>query len=151
LRDSSRDEVVVDLESIDVRGRRLQVSSDPETVGADGQKDGVGTNKRTGKFVGGGAILGTIIGAIAGGGKGAAIGAASGAGAGAVGQTVTRGGSVRLPAESVITFRLDRDLELRDARDDGYDRDGHHYHRYDRDPNYDRNQTDDRDLDRNRR
>ena len=35
-------------------------------------RDGVGVNKRTGTFAGGGAAVGAIIGAIAGGGKGAA-------------------------------------------------------------------------------
>jgi hypothetical protein len=73
-------------------------------------------------------VIGAIVGAIAGGGKGAAIGAASGAGAGAVGQTVTRGRNVRLPAESLITFRLDRGLNV--AIDRGTMRDGHHYHGY---------------------
>jgi len=129
LRDSTSHEIVLDLESIEVRGRRYVVNAETENVEARDGKQGVGTNKRTGKYVGGGAILGSIIGAIAGGGKGAAIGAAAGAGAGAVGQTVTRGGNVRLPAESLITFRLDRALRVGGA-DDGYDRNGHHYHRY---------------------
>jgi outer membrane lipoprotein SlyB len=61
--------------------------------------------------VGGGAALGAIIGAIAGGGKGAAIGAASGAGAGAGTQIFTRG-SVKVPAESVLTFQLEAPLRL---------------------------------------
>ncbi len=135
MRDASSSDIVVDLESVDVNGRRYTVSSPPETVSNDNsveRKEGVGANQRTGKYVGGGAIIGSIIGAIAGGGKGAAIGAANGAGAGAVGQTVTRGGSVALPSESLLTFRLDRPLMVGSA-DDGYTRDGAHYHRYDRD------------------
>lgn len=139
LRNSGRDEVVLDLESVDVRGQRYSVSTEDQSVGVAGnEKEGVGANRRTGKYVGGGAVLGTIIGAIAGGGKGAAIGAAAGAGAGAVGQTVTRGGNVRVPAESVVTFRLDRDLRV-GVRDEGYDRDGYHYHRYPADDAYPRN------------
>jgi outer membrane lipoprotein SlyB len=102
---------VLDLESITVNGERLSVVSTPERVPAESGKEGVGANKRTGKYVGGGAI-GAIIGAVAGGGKGAAIGAATGAGAGAVGQTVTRGHKVRLPVESLISFRLDRELNV---------------------------------------
>jgi len=130
LRDADKDEVVLDLESIDVHGQRYVVSTENESVaGVGGEKQGVGANRRTGKYVGGGAVIGSIIGAIAGGGKGAAIGAAVGAGAGAAGQTVTRGGSVRLPAESLITFRLDRDLRV-GGRDEGHDRNGYHYHRY---------------------
>jgi hypothetical protein len=139
LRNSTRDEVVLDLESVDVHGQRYAVSTENESVQAGGsEKQGVGANRRTGKYVGGGAVIGSIIGAIAGGGKGAAIGAAAGAGAGAVGQTVTRGGNVRVPAESVITFRLDRDLRV-GIRDDGYDRNGYHYHRYSTDDSYPQN------------
>jgi hypothetical protein len=131
MRDASSSDIVVDLESISVNGRRYAVSTPSEAISSEGQrKEGVGINERTGKYVGGGALLGTIIGAIAGGGKGAAIGAAAGAGAGAVGQTVTRGGRVQLPAESLLTFRLDRPLTV-DVADNGYLRDGRHYHRYD--------------------
>ena len=140
LRNSTRDEVVLDLESVDVHGQRYGVSTENESVQADSrEKQGVGANRRTGKYVGGGAVIGSIIGAIAGGGKGAAIGAAAGAGAGAVGQTVTRGGNVRLPAESLITFRLDRDLRV-GIRDEGYDRDGYHYHRYSNEDSYSHNE-----------
>ena len=136
LRNSTRDELVLDLESVDVHGQRYAVSTENESVQAGGsEKQGVGANRRTGKYVGGGAVIGSIIGAIAGGGKGAAIGAAAGAGAGAVGQTVTRGGNVRVPAESLITFRLDRDLRV-GIRDEGYDRNGYHYHRYSNDDSY---------------
>jgi hypothetical protein len=129
MRDAENDQIVVDLESVNVNGRRYAVSSSSETLSSEGQrKEGIGANERTGKYVGGGALLGTIIGAIAGGGKGAAIGAAAGAGAGAVGQTVTRGGRVQLPAESLITFRLDRALSV-SGNDTGYMREGRHYHR----------------------
>jgi hypothetical protein len=128
MREASESDIVVDLESVEVDGRRYMVDSASEAVGsADNTREGVGANRRTGKYVGGGAIIGSIIGAIAGGGKGAAIGAATGAGAGAVGQTVTRGGSVKLPAESLLTFRLDRALVVGDNHR-GYMREGRHYH-----------------------
>jgi hypothetical protein len=134
MRDASDSDIVVDLESVTVNGERYVVNAGSETVSATSEerREGVGANERTGKYVGGGAIVGSIIGAIVGGGKGAAIGAATGAGAGAATQTVTRGGSVRLPSESVLTFRLDRPLRVGSA-DDGYMREGRHYHRYDRD------------------
>lgn len=139
LRDVASDSVVLDLESVRVNGRRYVVSASDQSVDTEGhRKEGVGANRRTGKYVGGGAVLGTIIGAIAGGGRGAAIGAAAGAGAGAVGQTVTRGRNFRLPAESLVTFRLDQPLMV-GGTDDGYTRDGYHYHRRDR---YDRNDAD---------
>jgi hypothetical protein len=101
-------DLVLDLQSLTVGGRPYEVET--ASVSEKG-KDGVGANKRTGKFVGGGAALGAIIGAIAGGGKGAAIGAASGAGAGAGTQIFTRG-SVKVPAESVLTFQLEAPLRL---------------------------------------
>lgn len=121
-------EMSVDLESITLHDRRYMVAA---SAYDRARHTGVGENKRTGEYVGGGAVLGTIIGAIAGGGKGAAIGAVAGAGAGAGGQVLTRGKAVRIPAESVLTFRLEQPLDLgRGAweRDNGYDRNGNHYH-----------------------
>ena len=104
-------DLTLDVESITVEGRRYQVSTVDQEL--DNQRQGIGGNRRTGEFVGGGAVLGAIIGAIAGGGQGAAIGAGAGAGAGALTQIVTRGKEVRVPAESVLRFRLDRPLRLR--------------------------------------
>jgi hypothetical protein len=104
-------DITLDVDSISVAGRRYRVSTSDEEL--QNRRDGVGGNARTGKYVGGGAVLGAIIGAIAGGGKGAAIGAASGAGAGAATQIITRGKEVHVPAESVIRFRLDSPLRLR--------------------------------------
>lgn len=146
VKNVGRDDMALDLDSVTVNGRRYIVAAeDQEYRGND--KDGVGKNGRTGKYVGGGAALGAIIGAIAGGGKGAAIGGLAGGAAGAGAQTVTRGRDVKVPAESLLTFRLERPLEVgrgRYSRDNGYDRDGRHYHddrRYDdrRNPE-DRNQ-----------
>jgi hypothetical protein len=75
-------------------------------------KSGLGANKRTAEYTGGGAALGAIIGAIAGGGKGAAIGAGAGAGAGALTQVLTKGRSIKVPVESVLTFSLDKPLKV---------------------------------------
>lgn len=74
-------------------------------------RDGVGANKRTAVFSGGGAAVGALIGGIVGGGKGAGIGAASGAGAGAGTQILTRG-SVKIPSESLMSFTLEAPLTL---------------------------------------
>lgn len=119
-------DLAVDLESVNVNGRRYTVATNDVTRNG-GARQGVGKNERTAKYVGGGALLGTIIGAIDGGGKGAAIGAAVGAAGGAGTQTITRGGAVRVPSESVLTFRLERPLNVGSA-DRGYTRGGHHYH-----------------------
>jgi hypothetical protein len=106
--------LALDLQSVRVNGRTYRV--DTAGVQQDGTgREGLGANKRTGEFVGGGAALGTLLGAIAGGGKGAAIGAVAGAGAGAGTQVLTRGDHVKVPAESVLSFRLDRPLRMRAA------------------------------------
>jgi len=132
VRNLGERDVALDLESVTVNGRRYIVSTYDQPVAGDAdRKSGVGKNERTAKYMGGGAVLGTIIGAIAGGGKGAAIGAAAGAGAGAATQTMTRGSSVKVPSESLLTFRLDRPLVVgtgEASRDRGYTRDGYHYH-----------------------
>ena len=124
----SSNDLSVDLESVTLNGRRYMVAAEAYDKSRNA---GLGKNKRTGEFVGGGAALGAIVGAIAGGGKGAAIGAAAGAGAGAGTQVLTRGKTVRVPAESVLTFRLEQPFQLGTGnygRDNGYDRNGSHYH-----------------------
>ncbi len=63
-------------------------------------------------MVGGGAALGTLLGAIAGGGKGAAIGAVAGGAAGGTAQVLTRGKQVRVPAETILSFQLEKPLHL---------------------------------------
>jgi hypothetical protein len=102
-------DLVLDLGSVSVGGRRYQLSTtDMVTHG----KPGMGTNKRTAEYTGGGGAIGAVIGAIAGGGKGAAIGAGSGAGAGALTQILTKGGSIKVPAETVLTFQFDKPLRV---------------------------------------
>jgi hypothetical protein len=102
-------DLVLDLASVSIGGRQYRL----ETVDiVERGHQGVGANKRTAEFAGGGAAVGAIIGAIAGGGKGAGIGAGSGAAAGAVGQILTKGSAVRVPAESVLTFQLERSLKV---------------------------------------
>jgi hypothetical protein len=127
VRVARNNDLILDLESVTVEGQRYAVNAQVNRIEGD-DRETVGANSRTGKFVGGGAILGAILGAAVGGGKGAAIGAAAGAGAGATAQIATSGREVRVPAESVVTFRIDRPLVV-GARDGGYDRDGHHFHR----------------------
>jgi outer membrane lipoprotein SlyB len=106
-------DLVLDLKAVSVAGRMYRVEA--ADVSQKG-KEGFGANKRTAVHTGGGAALGAIIGAIAGGGKGAAIGAGAGAGAGAITQMVTKGGAIKVPAETVLTFRLDAPLHVVEAR-----------------------------------
>jgi hypothetical protein len=102
-------DLVLDLDSVSVEGRLYRLNT--QDVIRKG-RDGIGKNRRTAEFTGGGAAIGAIIGAIAGGGRGAAIGAASGAGAGAGTQIVTKGAAIRIPAETILTFRLDAPLRV---------------------------------------
>jgi hypothetical protein len=106
-------DLVLDLQSISVEGQEYLVSTaDLQEKG----RSGVGANKRTAEMTGGGAALGAIIGAIAGGGKGAAIGAGAGAGGGALTQVLTKGGSIKVPAETVLTFQLDKPARIVEAK-----------------------------------
>jgi len=124
VRSVGANEYALDLDSVTINGKRLGVEA--QTAVSAGQKDGLGTNERTGRYVGGGAVIGAIIGAIAGGGKGAAIGAGAGAATGAGAQVLTRGRNVNVPSESLLTFRLDQPLVT--AEDKGFSRNGTHYH-----------------------
>jgi hypothetical protein len=125
VRRVSNNELAVDLDSVTINGERYGLQTDEAIVSS--QSNGLGANKRTGEYVGGGSILGAIIGAIAGGGKGAAIGAGAGAAAGAGAQVLTRGNRVSVPAESLLTFQLSQPLQA-GVSDRGYTQNGVHYH-----------------------
>jgi hypothetical protein len=106
-------DLVLDMRTVSVEGQQYALNT---TDLAQKGRDGVGVNKRTGEFGGGGAAVGAIIGAIAGGGKGAGIGAGAGGGAGLLTQILTKGGSIKVPAETVLTFRLDQEFKVVAAR-----------------------------------
>lgn len=106
-------DLVLDLQSVSVGGRKYLL--DTAEVQKKG-RDGVGINKRTAIYTGTGAAVGAIIGAIAGGGREAAIGAGAGAGAGALTQILTKGSSIKVPAETTLTFKLDSPLKVQAAR-----------------------------------
>jgi outer membrane biosynthesis protein TonB len=99
--------LTVELTSINRRGERVTVNTDPYSV------QGKGRGANTAEKVGGGAAVGAILGGILGGGKGAAIGAAAGGGAGAGVNTVTRGEQVQIKSETLIRFNLTNTLSLR--------------------------------------
>ncbi len=86
-------DLILDLESVTVDGRRYATQTDPNRV--ESQRDN--------------SIVGAIIGAINGG--------------------EARGRAVRIPRDSVVTFRLGQPLTMGVA-DRGVDRDGYHYHDY---------------------
>jgi hypothetical protein len=72
-----------------------------------------GKGKRSAVMIGGGAGLGALIGGLAGGGKGAAIGALVGAGAGTGGAYFTGNKDVVIPAEAILSFKLEKAIEVK--------------------------------------
>jgi hypothetical protein len=105
-------DLVLDLASVSIDGRQYALSTaDLEEKG----RAGLGKNKRTAEFVGGGAAIGSVVGALLGGGKGAAIGAGVGAGGGTAAQAMTKG-NIRVEAETILTFKLDAPLKVVERR-----------------------------------
>uniref|UniRef100_E6QKD6 Uncharacterized protein n=1 Tax=mine drainage metagenome TaxID=410659 RepID=E6QKD6_9ZZZZ len=97
----------LDLASINVNGVNYRVDSS-----SIGGQEGVGLNKRTALFGGGGLALGSLLGAAFGGGQGAAIGAVAGGLGGLGTQLFTHGKTVKVPAETVLSFQLQQTLVL---------------------------------------
>lgn len=71
-----------------------------------------GKGKRSTGIIAGGAGLGALIGGLAGGGKGAAIGALAGGGAGTAGAAFTGNKQIVLPAETLLTFKLENSVHI---------------------------------------
>jgi hypothetical protein len=133
VRNDSASNLTVDIDSVTVNGQRYGIRADQAAVGTAGTLDrgveSIGTNEKTAKYIGGGAVVGALLGAITGGAKGAAVGAVVGGAAGAGAQIITEGRKVDVPAETLLTFRLQRPLTL-GVEDTGWDSEGYHYHRY---------------------
>ena len=81
------------------------IKGTPVVTGTVSRKGGSHKGRDTGA-IGGTAAAGAIIGALAGGGKGAAIGAGAGAAAGTAGAAATGKKDIRIPVETILTFRV---------------------------------------------
>ena len=92
--------------SIQYRGRSFPITS--SVYSDEGKARGKNTALKTGL----GAAAGALIGGLAGGGKGAGIGAAAGGGAGFGYNAMTHGQQVKIPAETVLSFRLENPLTV---------------------------------------
>ncbi len=97
----------VRLVSVSINGRERPI----ETAAHGARLKGKG--KRSTIAIAGGAGAGAILGGVFGGGKGAAIGAAAGGGAGTAGAAFTGNHQIVFPAETAMTFRLLRPVEVR--------------------------------------
>lgn len=102
-------DTTLDLRSVNVNGQSYLI----QAAGDKGTPGGLGANKRTGIYVGGGAAVGAILGGLLGGGKGAAIGAVLGGAGGAGTQVLT--GKKELPAETELTYKLATNAEMTPA------------------------------------
>jgi len=100
-------DTTLDLRSVNVNGQSFLI----QAAGSKGTPGGLGANKRTGMYVGGGAAVGALLGGLLGGGKGAAVGAVLGGGAGAGTQVLT-GKNKDLPAETELNYKLATNAEL---------------------------------------
>ena len=100
-------DTTLDLRSVTLNNQRYLI----EAAGSKGTPGGLGANKRTGMYVGGGAAVGALLGGLLGGGKGAAVGAVLGGGAGAGTQVLT-GKNKELPAETELSYKLATNAQL---------------------------------------
>lgn len=103
---SGQSQLILELVELDANGKKYPMHT------SDYTDTGASRGTRTAQTVGGTAALGAIIGAIAGGGKGAAVGAASGAAVGTGVQAVTKGPVLRIPAETILEFKLQSPLTI---------------------------------------
>ncbi len=99
---------------IELDSFRLNGVSYPVVTAVDDRVSGR-HRKRNWILIGGGSGLGATIGAIAGGPAGLLIGAGAGAGAGTAGAFFTGKKNVALPAETALTFRLRRGVNVAGA------------------------------------
>lgn len=97
------------LTGLNVHGTEYRI----ETSNLTRTKKGKG--KRTAALIGGGAGLGMLVGGVATGGVGLLVGGLAGGGAGTLASAFTGNGDIKIPAESVVTFRLQNPLKLTPA------------------------------------
>ncbi len=103
---TGRNELALELTEVVANGRSYTLKT------GEYLEVGSSRGKRTAATVGGVSALGAVIGAIAGGGKGAAIGAVAGAAAGTGVQLITKGETLKVPAETLLEFKLQAPLTV---------------------------------------
>jgi hypothetical protein len=101
-----RAQLGVTLDSFEMNGSRYPL------VTTGSSRVSARHRKRNLVLIGGGAGVGALIGGLAAGPSGALIGGGAGAGAGVIGAGITGKKEVSLPAETLLTFRLEEGVEL---------------------------------------
>jgi hypothetical protein len=103
---SGKPGLVIEVTRLAYNGESYELSSNQYS------KQGSSRTTRAATTIGGGAGIGALIGGILGGGRGAAIGAMIGAGAGTGVQAKAKAPEVQLPAETMLSFRLENPLSV---------------------------------------
>ncbi len=103
---SGRAKMSVTLRQLQSGGKPYPIETNVLSFEADG------SGGKDARRVIGGAGIGAIVGAIANGGQGAAIGAVIGGGVGVGATVLTKGKEVELPAETLLSFKLLKPLQL---------------------------------------
>jgi hypothetical protein len=98
VRQLAPQQLTLDLESITVNGRRYAMDA-----------AGPEFNMDPDQYNNGGGIIGNILGAVS-------------------GNVEYQGDQIRVPAGTDLTFNLQQPLRIVNWRDEGYDRNGYHYH-----------------------
>jgi hypothetical protein len=103
---SGRPRLAIEMTRLTCNGKTYELRSSQYS------KQGASRDARTIAAIGGGAGVGAIIGAVLGGGRGAAIGSIIGAGTGTGAQAASKAPQVNLPAETVLSVRLQAPLSV---------------------------------------
>jgi hypothetical protein len=101
-----RASVTLTLDRMEWNGSEVPIDTNSVTLTSADHK------KRNLAWIGGSSAAGALIGGLLGGGKGALIGAGAGGGAGVATAAATGKHQIRIPAESMLTFRLANPVEI---------------------------------------
>jgi hypothetical protein len=101
-----RSVMALTLTRLEVNGTQYRIDT------SDLSRSKKGKGRRSAAFIGGGAGMGMLIGGVATGGVGLLVGGLAGGGAGALGAAFTGNRDLSIPAESVVSFRLQNELTL---------------------------------------
>jgi hypothetical protein len=106
---SGRPKLAIEMTRLTYNGKTYELRSTQYA------KQGASRDTRSLAAIGGGAGAGAIIGAVLGGGRGAAIGSIIGAGVGTGAQATSKPSQIKLPAETVLSVRLQGPLTVEPA------------------------------------